>query len=171
MKKTVSRPSEGMDFIFSMLLFLVFILCSVFTILIGSRVYGNIRARNDAAFYSDTALSYITNKVRQSDRTGSISVRTVEGQSILVLASDYDGILYETWVYTKDGSLLELFSEQGRGLTVEDGLPITDCEHISFPIADKKNGAMLGITLEETPSPRTASLFLRSSSKGGRRNE
>lgn len=98
-----------MDFIFSMLLFLVFILCSVFTILIGSRVYGNIRARNDAAFYSDTALSYITNKVRQSDRTGSISVRTVEGQSILVLASDYDGILYETWVYTKDGSLLELF--------------------------------------------------------------
>ena len=57
MKKTVSRPSEGMDFIFSMLLFLVFILCSVFTILIGSRVYGNIRARNDAAFYSDTALS------------------------------------------------------------------------------------------------------------------
>ena len=33
MKKTVSRPSEGMDFIFSMLLFLVFILCSVFTIL------------------------------------------------------------------------------------------------------------------------------------------
>lgn len=56
-----------------------------------------------------------------SDRTGSISVRTVEGQSILVLASDYDGILYETWVYTKDGSLLELFSEQGSGLTVEDG--------------------------------------------------
>ena len=81
--------------------FLYFILCSVFTILIGSRVYGNIRARNDAAFYSDSALSYITNKVRQSDRTGSISVRTVEGQSILVLASDYDGILYETWVYTK----------------------------------------------------------------------
>lgn len=171
MKKTVSRPSEGMDFIFSMLLFLVFILCSVFTILIGSRVYGNIRARNDAAFYSDTALSYITNKVRQSDRTGSISVRTVEGQSILVLASDYDGILYETWVYTKDGTLLELFSEQGSGLTVEDGLPIMDCEPISFSIADKKNGAMLEINLEETPSPRTASLFLRSSSKGGRRNE
>ena len=39
MKKTVSRPSEGMDFIFSMLLFLVFILCSVFTILILSLIH------------------------------------------------------------------------------------------------------------------------------------
>ena len=63
-------------------------------------------------------------KVRQSDRTSDISVRTVEGQSILVLASDYDGILYETWVLHKDGSLLELFSgSRGSGLTVEDSLP------------------------------------------------
>lgn len=171
MKKSVSRPSGGMDFIFSMLLFLVFILCSVFTILIGSRVYSNIRARNDAAFYSETALSYITNKVRQSDRADCINVRTIEGQNVLTLSSDYDGIIYETWIYTKDGSLLELFSEQGSGLTTEDGLPIMDCAPISFSIDDVKNGEMLTITLGESPSSRTARLFLRSSSKGGPKDE
>lgn len=169
MKKTASQPSGNMDFIFSMLLFLVFILCSVFTILIGSRVYSNIRARNDAAFYSDTALSYITNKVRQSDRADCVNVRTIDGQEVLVLTSDFYGTLYETWIYTKDGALLELFSEQGSGLTAEDGLPVMDCSPISFSIHEANNGEILEIILREDSSPRTASLFLRSSLKGGQR--
>lgn len=164
MKRDNSRPSGSIDFIFSMLLFLVFILCSVFTILIGSRVYSNIRARNDAAFYSDTALSYITNKVRQSDRTDSVDVRTIDGQNVLVLSSDYYGVLYETWIYTKDGSLMELFSEQGSGLSAGDGLPVTECPPVSFSIENEAAGEMLVITLEGEPSSSTAKLFLRSAS-------
>lgn len=171
MRKTSGRPTGNMDFIFSMLLFLVFILCSVFTILIGSRVYGNIRERNDASFYSDTALSYITNKVRQSDRADSVSVRTIEDQNVLVLTSEYNGILYETWIYTKDGALLELFSEQGSGLTTQDGLPIMDCPPISFSIDNTANGEMLGVTLEDEAFGRNAFLFLRSSSRGGQIND
>lgn len=171
MKRENSRPSGSIDFIFSMILFLVFILCSVFTILIGSRVYGNIRARNDAAFYSDTALSYITNKVRQADRTDSVEVRSIDGQNVLVLSSDYDGVLYETWIYTKDGSLMELFSEQSSGLSTEDGLPVMECPPVSFAIDKAAAGEMLVITLEGKPSPSTAKLFLRSVSnpEGGSR--
>jgi len=157
-----------MDFLFSMILFLIFILCSVFTILIGSRVYSNIRARNDAAFYSDTALSYITNKVRQADRTGCVKQRTIDGCDVLVLSSDYDGILYETWIYTKDGSLLELYSEKDSGLTVEAGLPIMESGPISFTMEETANGALLTIRLEEHETARSASLFLRSSLEGGR---
>lgn len=162
MKRETSRPSGSIDFIFSMLLFLVFILCSVFTILIGSRVYSNIRARNDAAFYSDTALSFITNKVRQSDRADSVEVRSIDGESVLVLSSDYSGVLYETWVYTKDGVLLELFSERGSGLSTEDGLPIMECPPVLFTMDRTANGEMLVITLEGESSSDTAKLFLRS---------
>lgn len=165
MKRDHSRPSGSIDFIFSMILFLVFILCSVFTILIGSRVYSNIRARNDAAFYSDTALSYITNKVRQSDRTDSVDVRSIDGQNVLVLSSDYYGVLYETWIYTKDGSLMELFSEQGSGLSAEDGLPVMECPPVSFAIDKAAAGEMLAITLEGDSTSSTAKLFLRSASK------
>lgn len=169
MKRENSRPSGSIDFIFSMLLFLVFILCSVFTILIGSRVYSNIRARNDAAFYSDTALSYITNKVRQSDRTDSVNIRSIDGQNVLVLSSGYNGVLYETWIYTKDGSLFELFSEQGSGLSTEDGLPVMECPPVSFSIENAAAGEMLVITLEGESWPAAAKLFLRSAlnPKGG----
>lgn len=144
-----SSRSGSMAFLFSMLLFLVFILCSVFIILIGSRVYTNIRARNDAAFYSDTALSYISNKVRQADRSGFVNVEEIDGLSVLVLTSEYDGILYDTWIYTKDGSLRELFSEKGSGLTTDDGLPIMDCGAVFFSLDEKKSRPLLTITLEE----------------------
>lgn len=181
--KNSSAPgrSGGMAFLFSMLLFLVFILCSVFTILIGSRVYTNIRARNDAAFYSDTALSYISNKVRQADRSGFVTVEDMDGLSVLVLTSEYDGILYDTWIYTKDGSLLELFSEKGSGLTTDDGLPIMDCGAVSFSIDGKGSRPRLTVTLEEydgdaavsnssdtgSRASQQAVLSLRSSRKGG----
>lgn len=168
MKKNTSPRTGSMDFLFSMILFLIFILCSVFTILIGSRVYSNIRARNDAAFYSDTALSYITNKVRQADRSGCVKQRTIDDCDVLVLTSDYDGILYETWIYTKDGSLLELYSEKNSGLTVEAGLPIMESGPISFTMEEAANGALLTIRLEEHETARSASLFLRSSLEGGR---
>lgn len=155
--------SGGMAFLFSMLLFLVFILCSVFTILIGSRVYTNIRARNDAAFYSDTALSYISNKVRQADCSGFVTVEDMDGLSVLVLTSEYDGILYDTWIYTKDGSLLELFSEKGSGLTTDDGLPIMDCGGVLFSLDEGGSRPRLTVTLDEQQSV----LSLRSSRKGG----
>lgn len=167
MRKPSKHSSGNMDFIFSMLLFLVFILCSVFTILIGSRVYGNIRERNDAAFYSDTALSYITNKVRQFDKADCIDVRAMDNENVLVLTSEFGGILYETWIYTKDGSLLELFSELGSGLTTEDGLPVMDCPPISFYIDNTENGKMLRITLDDEAFSKTAVLFFRSHSGGG----
>lgn len=154
----------SMSFLFSMLLFLVFILCSVFTILIGSRVYTNIRARNDAAFYSDTALSYISNKVRQADRSDSVAVRNMGERNVLVLTSDYDGILYETWIYTKEGSLLELFSEKGSGLTIDDGLPIMECGPISFSLDEGEDRPLLTVSMEESGK---AVLSLRSARKGG----
>lgn len=53
---TKRTPASGKTgFLFSMLLFFVFLFCSVFTVLIGSRVYENIRERDNDSFYRDTA--------------------------------------------------------------------------------------------------------------------
>ena len=167
--KQTAKSYTSVSFLFSMLLFLTFVLCSVFTVLIGSRVYQNIRARNDAAFYTDTALSYITNKVRQSDRASQITISDMEGHKVLVLGSDYDGIRYETWIYTKDGSLMELFSEQGSGLTLSDGLAIMDCRPVTFALTEEAGVPLLRISLEGTEgNPSSDSLLaLRSSTKEG----
>lgn len=161
------RTGRSMDFLFSMSLFLVFILCSVFTILIGSRVYSNIRTRNDAAFYSDTALSYISNKVRQSDKAGCITVEERDGQEVLVLSSGTEATAYETLIYTRDGSLLELFTEKGSGLSLDAGTPVMECAGVSFSLSESTKAPLLTVTLTERDGRERKALLSLRSRKGG----
>lgn len=161
------RTNRSMDSLFSILLFLIFILCSVFIILIGSQVYSNIRARNDAAFLSDTALSYVTNKVRQSDKEGCIRIEEREGQEVLLLSSGTESPVYETLIYCRSGYLMELYSEQDSGLTLDAGIPIMECSEIHFSLSESTEVPLLTITLpEENQKNRIARLSLRSA-KGG----
>lgn len=113
--------------LFTMLLFLVFILCAIFTVLIGSRVYENIMARSNRNFTGNTALSYIANKVRQGDREGMVEVREIDGVQVLVLGQNVDGTVYETWIYCLDGTVRELFANPKSGLGLKDGLEILEC--------------------------------------------
>lgn len=126
-----TQNSGRTELLFSMLLLFVFLLCSIFTVLIGSRVYENIRARDNESFYRDTALSYVVNKVRQADETGAVEVRDEGDTSVLVLTSQINGSLYETWIYTLDGTLRELFTPKDSGLTTADGLEISSCPKLT----------------------------------------
>ena len=55
--KTDKKSRSGAEQLYPALLFFVFLLCTVFTILIGSRVYENIRERDRLSFETDTALA------------------------------------------------------------------------------------------------------------------
>lgn len=167
MKRISSQIMQNMGFLFSMILFLLFVLCSVFTILIGSRVYQNIRGRNDQSFYSGTALGYITNKVRQSDAAGCVEVRTVDGIQVLVLTSLNETVVYETWIYTKDGSLMELFTERDSGLSTGDGLPVMNCSPIGLCLENTGGRPLLTVTLHGDSGRTSAALSLRSRREGG----
>lgn len=154
---------KTIPFLFSMLLLLVFALCSVFTVLFGSQVYQNIRTRSQNAFDSDTALSFITNKVRQSDQSGCISVETRSNQEVLVLSSPIDDVIYETLIYTNQGTLFELFTEADSGLLLDAGTPILPCGKVSFLLSESTPVPLLNIQLTEADgSLRTAHLALRS---------
>ena len=79
MNRKTDKKGNAVSVLFTMLLFLVFVLCALFTVLIGSRVYENINVRSDANYTGNTALSYIANKVRQGDRAGMVNVADVDG--------------------------------------------------------------------------------------------
>ncbi len=169
--RSFKRSSGGAEQLFPALLFFVFLICTIFTILIGSRVYENIRARDDTSFHTDTALAYITNKVRQGDKAGSVSVREIEGCSVLVLTSHYSSSDYETWLYAQDGQLklMELFSRTDSGLGIDAGLEIMDCEHLQFSIEETAGSErILSVELNDGSDTYTARLLLRSSQEGGR---
>lgn len=168
---TKRTPASGKTgFLFSMLLFFVFLFCSVFTVLIGSRVYENIRERDNDSFYRDTAVSYVVNKIRQADQSGGVTVgETDDGTIFLLLTSQVNGAVYETWIYTMDGVLRELFTPRGSGLSVEDGLEICACPDLSFSLDEPDGKRLLTISQaassEDSPeNTRSVSLLLRSAS-------
>ena len=70
MKERTQTGGQAISGLFTMLLFLVFVLCALFSVLMGSRVYENITKRSDENFSGTTALSYIANKIRQGEAEG-----------------------------------------------------------------------------------------------------
>lgn len=139
MNQKTGQNGQTMGFLFTMLLFLVFVLSALFTVLTGSRVYENIVARSDASYETNTALSYIANKVRQGDRAGSVNVTEVEGTPVLELKQEIGDAQYVTWIYWQEGKLRELFTDTGSGLGLADGLEILECEKLEF---SEENGLL-----------------------------
>lgn len=161
MSRMDGQRGQMVNTLFTLLLFLVFVLCALFTVLIGGRVYENINVRTENTYRSDVALSYIANKVRQGDMAGMVSLEEKEGIEVLVLKQEIGGAVYVTDIYYQDGKLWELFTDAESGLSVGDGNEIMECNEISMELKD----GLLHITSEGKGS---VWLSLRS---GGRQNE
>ncbi len=130
-----------MNLLFTMLLFLVFVLCALFTVLFGGRVYENISVRMEENYTGSVALNYIANKVRQGDRAGEIDVVEVDGTQVLELTQTVGDFHYYTWIYYQDGSIRELFTREGTGLGLADGLEIIECDGLKL----SKEGSLVTV--------------------------
>lgn len=145
--------------VFPLLLFLVFVMCALFLILIGGRVYENINNRSELTYEKDIAFSYIANKVRQADEAGAVSLTDVDGVQVLTLKQTIESTAYVTQIYYRDGSLWELFADQNSGLSIGDGNQILECKEITMDM----EGHLLHLKTEgETGSQ----LFISLRSKG-----
>ncbi len=123
--------------LFTLLLFLVFVLSALFLVLIGGRVYENINARTEDTYREDVALSYIANKVRQGDEEGAVSLKEVSGITVLELKQNINDTVYVTDIYYQDGKLWELFTDEKSGLSVGDGNEILSCSPVSMEMEGK----------------------------------
>lgn len=132
MNRKTDKKGNAVSVLFTMLLFLVFVLCALFTVLIGSRVYENIIVRSDANYTGNTALSYIANKVRQGDRAGMVNVVDVDGTQVLEMKQEIGDSEYVTWIYWDNGSIRELFTDTSSGLGLGDGLEILECQGLKL---------------------------------------
>lgn len=140
-KRNTGNHGQALNVLFTMLLFLVFVLCALFTVLIGGRVYENINARSQDNFTGSVALQYVANKVRQGDMEGAVRVRTVEDVPVLELESRLEGGNYVTWIYYYEGNICELFTDPSYGLGLSDGLKILECE--GFWASQSEDGRLI----------------------------
>ena len=164
MKEKTQTKGQSISGLFTMLLFLVFVLCALFSVLMGSQVYENITKRSDENFSGTTALSYIANKIRQGDRQDGVDIIEVDDTSVLQLKQKIGEETYHTWIYWKDGSVRELFTDENSGLGLEDGLEILECSGLSM---EKKGSSII----LQTQGEGAASLKLSLRSGGKDANE
>lgn len=141
MSQRQQQNGQMMNLLFTMLLFLVFVLCALFTVLIGGRVYENINSRIEENYSVQVVLNYVANKVRQSDVADSVAVREIEGTPVLELSKEVGGNQYLTWIYCRDGMVRELFTRADSGLGLADGLEIIECDGLTF----RQNGPLLEV--------------------------
>lgn len=127
------------SFIFELLLFVVFLLCSLFIVVIGSRVLDNTQKRSKVDFYDTLSLQYVSNKVHQKDKEDLIGLAEIEGQTVLEFRNKESD--YVTWIYYLDGALTELLTDPSDGLGLKDGNKVMECSEVKFS-EDKQAGLL-----------------------------
>ncbi len=122
--KRIRNEGHIVDFLFVLGLFFVFAFSALMLILIGSGVYKKTVDRMNENFNLRTTTAYITEKIRQGDIAGAVTVEDFDGNNALVLTQDYYGAEYSTYLYEYDGHLKELFTAKDNKLSADAGTDI-----------------------------------------------
>ncbi len=136
----MNKESKLTDLIALMVL-LVFALCIMMVLLMGTRVYQRLLDKGAAGFTDRMSVRYITTRVHQAEK---VSVGDFEGCSALVIPEEVDGEVYNTLVYWYDGYIRELFCVEDAGLDPEDGEKVLETEEVLFSAEGDLLTAQLG---------------------------
>ena len=109
----------------SLALFAIFAVLAVGITLLSGGVYRRCMARAEETSTGRTALSYVTNQLRRSDRAGAVEVITFSGADALRLEQE-EG--YELLLYCYDGQFRELYAAADSGAAPTDGTALFPME-------------------------------------------
>lgn len=125
--------------VLNLLLFSMYAVCLIVTIIFGAKVYNSIVENKEESFNKTVALSYITTKVRGcNDEENTVKVEELDGKDALVISEEFDGEKFETWLYIKDGFLCELFTSAETEINPMAGTDIIPLEKLKVSIKGKK---------------------------------
>jgi hypothetical protein len=89
---------------------------------IGAGAYDNVLTNVENNSELRLPLTFISNKIHQSDELNSINLIDKDGTTALVLKSRDKDNLYENWIFVYDGNLCELLIKSGDTFKWEDGV-------------------------------------------------
>lgn len=153
----MSRPKERAgNTIMVLLLLLMFAVIALLLAMLGARVYARIVQNMDNSYALRASLSYVTGKVHAAD-CDAVSVRQFEGADVLCLRENIEGSRYITYIYIRDGQLMELFTDASLPFTAEGGEPIVPLSAFSVSY-----DTLLHITVSSDKGEQTCAIALRS---------
>ena len=154
MKKSIT------EIVFTLLLLVLFVFCSFFTIVKSADFYQSMMRRQAQEDLVQLPYLYLFTRLEQAE--GEFSLETADNTDCLVLNENVDGTAYQTWIYYQDGALKELLVKAGREVSLKDGEVMT----ASSPFHLLEEDGILIVTIEDK---RGTDQILRISMKGDRR--
>lgn len=148
------------DILFTLSLFCLFTACAFLVVLTGIQVYRTTVSDMEDNYSSKTALSYVTEKIRQHDFAGGVSVVSLKGENALVLKDPADGETYLTYIYAYEDYLWELSVKEGTPVSRDMGQKIIQVQ--DFSIEKKENGFFELSASDSRQNPLTILFHLRS---------
>ena len=118
------RNKPIVDILFLLALFSVFLISALFIVLFGAKIYRNTVSGMEANFKSRTALSYVTEKMRQFDHSGGAAVIHYGETPVLVLNERVGDNDYSTFLYEQDGYLTELTARSDYDFDLTGGTKV-----------------------------------------------
>ena len=119
-----TRHQHVIDLIFPIALLFVFAVSAFSVLILAADVYASTSGRLNANDENRTALSYISEKIRQNDFNGAIGTVTIDDTDCLALSAVYNETPCTTYIYVYDGVLKELFINDGVDVSLKNGRDI-----------------------------------------------
>ena len=155
----MKRKKHSIDVLFMFVLLAIFAILSVLIIFIGSGVYSRITGNKEINEQTRTILSYITNKVRETDGIKNVQIIEREGSQVLVLKKEYDDYSSDTWVYEYNSKLMETTVDSGDEFELKYGDVLLDTNGVKFYIDEGKN--VLNVTIyDKNAKESSVSIYL-----------
>lgn len=126
------KSSHTIDFLFPMTLLLLFAVSAMIVLLLAANIYRSSVEDGAKSDTARTAAAYISEKIRQYDESGAVSLTEFDGCEALQLVRQVGERRYCTYIYAYDGALRELLVTEGYEASASDGAEILDVASVSM---------------------------------------
>lgn len=146
-----SSRRHTVDFAFIITLFCIFTICALLTVLIGAGVYRSTAEGLSLHSSNRTALSYLSEKLRQQEKEGGLSLLTDGSPQAICLTETQDQQSYTTYIYVYNGYLMELLVPAHYSFSPENGIRLFPMERMELSVLTDGIFSILLTDPEGTP--------------------
>lgn len=145
--KTFHTKNSNITIVFLLTLLFLFAFSSVALLLLGSQVYQKTATSMETHYEQRSVPSYLTEKIRQNDSKGQISISYMQDTPVLELSQTINKISYTTYLYVYENHLYELFTRSDLDFDFADGQEIMPLSSLKLSFCNQN---LLEITYADT---------------------
>lgn len=163
-----SENKHMVDVLFVLTLFFVFALSSLTLVILGANVYRTTVDHMSNNFNTRTSYAFVTQKFRQQDNEGMVTIGEFDGHEAVILSEAVGGTLYNTYLYESDGYLCELLARADVNLGADSGSKVIKINDYSVK---KINDKLYQFSIDPVEGEKVSIYISTHTSSGGGQNE